>query len=93
MLTGASWLSAPAGTTTWGPSGSWTLPPSAAAICAEDPPADPGVGVDQEADQVRRVARESAPVLARSAQSYREALTAATPARAPAEPAAAVALY
>ena len=45
------------------------------------------------AAQVRRVARECAPVLARSAQSYREALTAATPARAPAEPAAAVALF
>jgi len=44
------------------------------------------------AAQARRVAREFAPVLARSAQSYREAVSAATPARAQPDPGAAVAL-
>ena len=40
----------------------------------------------------RRAARESAPTLARTAQSYREAVSAATPARMQVDPATAVAL-
>lgn len=44
------------------------------------------------ATQVRRAARDFAPVLARSAQSYREAVSAATPAGTPAIPEAAAAV-